>query len=98
MATLPQKLTLDLLQTQWAQQLNPVLANPQVLVSTIQNVALVTGTNTVNHKLGKKLQGWYLTRVRSSVMVYDQQDSNQIPQLTLVLIASGPAVVDIAVY
>jgi len=95
---LPQKLPLDLLETQWAQQLNPILSNPLNKASILKNVSLVAGSNTVDHKLGAKLQGWYFSRVRAATTVYDTQDLNQTPQLTLTLVASAPAVVDIVVF
>jgi len=95
---LPQKLTLDLMQNQWASQINPVIDNPLSKPIFLKNVLLTTGTNTINHKLGRPLQGWFTTRVRASVTIYDQQDTNQTPGLTLVLVASAPASVDLGVF
>lgn len=95
---LPKNLTLPMLQTQWPQQLDPILANPASNVSILKSQVLVSGKNVINHKLGAPLQGWYTTRVRQSVQLYDQQDSNPTPQLTLVLIASAAATIDLAVY
>jgi hypothetical protein len=89
---------LSLLQTQWANQLNPVLSFAPVNGLLLKNVSLLSGDNKVNHLLGRKLQGWMLTRVRSSAVVYDKQDSNQMPALTLALNASAPVVVDIWVF
>ncbi len=98
MANLAQQLTLSDMQTKWASQLNPIIANPLNNASVLQNISLIAGTNVINHKLGQKLQGWFTTRVRSSVQLYDQQDSNQTPQLTLVLVASAPAIIDLGVF
>ena len=95
---LPQKLPLPMMQTQWAQQLDPIIANPTVNNLVLQNVALVSGTNVINHKLGRKLQGWYTSRIRANATIYDNQDGNQTPQLTLVLIASADVVVDLVVF
>lgn len=95
---LPRKLSWELAQTQWAQQIDPVIANPLLNGSILKNVQLSAGINVINHKLGRNLQGWYFTRVRAPVSVYDNQDTNQSPQLTLVLIASTPSVVDLAVF
>lgn len=95
---LPQKLTLSQTQTTWANAINPVLANPLVNCGFLKNVSLVTGTNQVNTMLGRSLQGWFIVRQRASASVYDQQDSNQTPQLTLTLVASAPVVVDLVVY
>lgn len=90
--------SVQLLQTSWAASLNPVLANPMSNGSLIRNVALASGANAINHKLGRKLQGWCVTRVRAAATIYDTQDSNQHPELTLALNASAPVTVDIYVF
>jgi hypothetical protein len=95
---LPQKLPLELMQTSWASELNPVLANPLVQGQLLKSVSLVAGQNIVNHKLGRALQGWVVTRIRASATLYDQQDANKTPGLTLVLQASAPVVVDLYVF
>lgn len=95
---LPQRLPLAQMQVNWAQQLDPIIANPTVNNLVLQNVSLIAGTNVINHLLGRKLQGWKPTRVRAAASIYDNQDSNQTPQLTLILIASAPVVVDIEVF
>lgn len=89
---------MSLMQTVWASLINPVLGNPLVQGSLIRNVALVSGTNQVNHKLGRKLQGWALVRKRASADIYDAQDLNSMPQLTLSLVSDAPVVVDIYVF
>lgn len=86
------------MQTQWAQQLNPIIANPLVNGIILQSITLKAGSNTINHLLGQKLQGWYLIRKRASAEIYDTQDNNPTPQLTLLLTSDSPVVVDIAVF
>lgn len=86
------------MQTKWAAQLNPVVANPLVLGHQLTNVQLLTGANVVNHGLGRTLQGWLLVRQRSLASVYDTQDSNPMPQLTLQLTSSADMLADIWVY
>lgn len=98
MAKLPQQLDLPKMQTTWASAIDPVINNPIINGLILQNISLTTGTNVINHKLGRKLQGWYITRVRSSVTIYDTQDSNQTPELTLILVASAPATINLAVF
>lgn len=90
--------SLSLMQTAWASQLNPVLAAPFLQGILLKNVTLVAGDNTVNHKLGRKLQGWVLSRVRAAATIYDKQDSNQMPALTLVLNTDADVVVDLYVF
>lgn len=88
----------QLMQTGWAQQLNPVIELPLNKGIILSNVVLTTGSNTVNHKLGRKLQGWVITRIRSNATVYDTQDLNNTPQLNLLLTASGNVTVDLLVF
>lgn len=95
---LPQKQPLDLMQTTWATQLDPIISNPLLKGNVLQKVSLKSGVNVINHKLGRRLQGWYITRIRSAATFYDEQDSNQTPQLTLVLISSADCVIDLEVF
>ena len=90
--------SLSLLQSAWASQLDPVLANPVAEGRLIVSVALVTGANVINHKLGRKLKGWMLVRQRAAGTAYDTQDSNSMPQLTLQLTSSANMTVDIYVF
>lgn len=95
---LTQRLPLTQMQHNWAQDLNPIISNPLNSQLILKNVSLVAGLNTINHLLQKNLQGWNPTRVRSAVTIYDQQDTNPTPQLTLILFASAPAIIDLAVF
>jgi hypothetical protein len=86
---------LSMLQTQWSSAINPVLNNPISNGVLLSNVVLTTGANVINHTLGRKLQGWTMTRIRASATFYDTQDTNTMPELTLQLNASGNVTVDI---
>ncbi len=88
----------QLMQNSWASQLNPVLANPTTKSSILKNVQLIAGTNTINHLLSRKLQGWKLVRKRAAAEIYDEQDANQSPQLTLILVSNAQVSVDIEVF
>lgn len=90
--------TLSMLQTNWAKELNPVLAFPLNSGLILSQVALTTGANVVNHKLARKLQGWFIVRQRSAGTAYDTQDSNQTPALTLNLTSSANMTVDLVVF
>jgi hypothetical protein len=96
---LPQMLTFPQLQTKWASIINPLLINPVLDASLLQNVVLISGNNIVNHKLGRPLQGWYPVRFHGSyAQLYDTQDTNQTPQLTLNLNASTNVKIDLVVF
>jgi len=90
--------SLTLMQTSWAGQLNPIISLPQNSGILLKQISLKTGDNTIDHKLGRNLQGWQLVRVRAAATIYDKQDSNQLQSRTLVLNSSTPVVVDIFVF
>lgn len=95
---LPKGLTLPLLQTKWASILNPLLGNPSLNSVILPNVNLVNGSNTINHTLGRALMGWRLIRVRAAATIYDTQDSNPMPSLTLLLTSNAAVTVDLEVF
>lgn len=82
----------------WASQLNPVLANPIVNSRIITNVVLTTGNNTINTLLGRKLQGYIVILKSADVTIYDTQSTNPKTDLTLQLVASGPATISLLVF
>src|SRR4051812_1645240 len=73
---------------------SPLLKNP-VTHGVLQTVTLASGSNTINHNLGRALQGWIIVRQRGSAQVYDSQDSNTNQDLTLILVSSAGVTVDI---
>lgn len=89
---------LSQMQTQWSGQLNPVLSNPSLATRILKEVSLDAGSNTINHLLGKELTGWRIVRIRADSSIFDTQDSNPRPNLTLLLTASAPVVVDLEVF
>lgn len=89
---------MGMMQTRWASIINPLLTNPLVNGIILKSVSLTIGSNQINHLLGRKLQGWCLTRKRASADIYDTQDSNSMPELTLSLVSDAQVIVDIYVY
>ncbi len=89
---------LTMVQTRWASILQPLLTNPMLEGAVLKQVQLTSGSNVINHKLGRKLQGWIITRQRGPANVYDTQDANAMPQLTLQLESSASVSVDLYVF
>lgn len=89
---------MQLMQTSWASSLNPLLKNAVLQGVLLKDVSLASGANVVNHKLGRKLQGWVLVRKRAAGDIYDTQDTNSTPALTLNLNSSAAIVVDLYVF
>lgn len=89
---------LSLLQSSWSSLLNPVLSNPLTQGFLIPGVTLVMGSNTINHRLGRKLRGYLITGINAAATLYDAQSDNRTPDLTLVLISNAPCKVDLYVF
>lgn len=88
----------SLLQTTWAALIDPILGRRQNQSNILSGVSLVSGANTINHLLGRKLQGWKIVMQNASATIYDTQDANQSPELTLALNSSAPVTVSIEVF
>ena len=88
----------QLMQNSWGSILNPLVSNPTLKNLVLKNILLTTGSNVVNHKLGRKLQGWKIVRQRSAASLYDDQDNNSSADLTLLLVSSANVSVDIEVF
>lgn len=94
---LPQKLTWDLASTQWAQQINPVLANLLIQGNFIKNQALIDGTTVINHGLGRAPLGWFLVAPQAAATVY-QAASQPNPTLQLSLTSNAAVTTGIWVF
>ena len=75
-----------------------MLSNPLVDGSLLQNVQVFTGANAINHGLQKRLRGYFIVMNSSPVTFYDSQATNQKPELTLILNASGPSTISLFVF
>lgn len=92
---LPRNLSDDLLQVQWAAILDPVINNPVNNVNILKNISLFAGVNVINHKLGRKQQGWFLTDVQAPATIYRSEDFNST---TLTLTSDALVVCNIGVF
>lgn len=88
----------ELASSKWSASINPMLANPLMSGQLIKDQVLVTGVNSINHGLQRKLRGYYVVLNSAAVTFYDSQASNQTPDLTLKLNASGPTTVSLYVF
>lgn len=88
----------ELANPKWAASLNPLLANPLSRGRLLQNVKLASGANTINHGLQRKLQGYFVVLNSAATTFYDSQSTNQMPDLTLILNASGATTVTLYVF
>lgn len=92
---LPQQLNLPQTQTKWAAAIEPVLNSSIVSGVLLNNVHLINGVTVVNHTLGRNLRGYIIVLQNASANIYDSQDTNQMPNLTLVLNSSAAVTVSL---
>ena len=98
MAFLSNKLSLPDLLTKWSATLNPLIASPLATPVLLSDVALLAGTNVINHTLGAKLRGYIVVMNSASATFYDSQNTNPTPALTLILNASAKTTVSLLVF
>lgn len=82
----------SLMQTGWKSALEPVIDNPIVNGILIKNVELINGVTAVNHLLGRKMQGWFITDMNAAATVYR---SSPLNNLTLKLTSNAAVIVNL---
>lgn len=88
-----------MMQDRWKSALDPVLAMPINGGLILQRVQLVTGTNRINHLLGRTLRGWFPVRWRGGwQQIYDNQDTNNFQDKILILVSGGNVTIDLMVF
>lgn len=98
MARLPQQLTLSMMQNRWASILNPVIDSPLINGQLLTDIPLAVGSNSISHRLGRRLKGWIVVGIDGVAQIYDTQASNQMPQLTLTLTSDASVTVALWVF
>ncbi len=78
--------------------LNPIFNTNTLGGNILPNISLISGSNTINHKLGRDLSGWQIIRQRTAASIFDTQDTNKTPSLTLTLTSSADCSVDLYVF
>jgi hypothetical protein len=64
----------------------------------LKNLSLSSGINLVQHKLGRKIQGWIVVRQRADARIWDDQDNNVNVTTTLKLETSAAVEVDLWIF
>lgn len=89
---------LNMIQDAIVNALDPLLVLPLSQSNLLEDIELDTGTNTINHGLGRPLVGWFIVRKNANETVYDDQDNNSMTDRTLLLISSGAVTVSLMVF
>jgi hypothetical protein len=85
----------SLLQTNWSTQLDPVIAFPPNKGLLVKDVSLINGVNTINHRLGRKPQGYVIADINAAATIYRSQPFDA---LTLTLTSNAAAIATIWVF
>lgn len=90
---------INTLQANAADSINPMASKIQNDSVLLTSVVLKSGqVNIINHTLGRTLTGWTVIRQRAQAQLWDTQDSNAAPNLTLWLNTSANVTVDLLVF
>lgn len=95
---LPRNLTWPMAQTQWPQQIDPVISNPLVNGRLIAAQKLINGTTSINHGLGRKLQGWFLVDLDTGLTAMPYRTASVTPELTFNLVSNAACIVSLWVF
>jgi hypothetical protein len=89
---------LNLIQDAIVDAVNPLLVLPLSNSIYLQGIVLASGNNLINHGLGRELQGYIVTKKDADQSIYDNQQGNNLPDKTLLLVAGGACKVDLIVF
>lgn len=92
---LSSKLPWELANPKWAQELNPIIANPATNMTILKNVLLAVGNNQIAHLLGRMQQGWTILDINAASSIYRYK---AFTDTYLYLNASAIATVNIGVF
>lgn len=90
--------TVNRVQDQNLRILNPIINNPIIQGQTLPNIVLNSGSNNVNHGLGRALQGWFVVGISAPATIVDEQATNTLPTKWLVLSSSAGTTCSLYVY
>lgn len=80
------------------QTFNQIAGNVLLDAMLIEDVALTSGANVIDHGLGRTLRGWFIIRRNGTATVYDTQATNTLADKTLNLTASASVTVSLMVF
>ncbi len=89
--------TLMLLQSGYGTKLNPLLSNPLNQGQLLTGISLISGTTVINHKLGRKMVGWFLTDLNASATIF-RPATAPFNELTLTLTSSALVTANLYVF
>lgn len=87
--------SMDLLQTKWKSNLDPILSIPFLSGKALTNIILATGINNIYHGLGETQQGWIIIDQTASAAIYRSQPFNK---QNLTLTSSAPVTISLWVF
>ena len=95
MAQLPLPNPPNQILTRWKSIIDPILGLPLNSSNFVQNMTLEIGSNSINHGLGRKPQGWIISDCNAVATVYRSAPFNA---LTLTLTSSAVVTISLVVF
>lgn len=92
---LSSSLSWELAKNLWSQIINPVISNPLNNILVLNKIFLVNGETTINHKLGRMMQGWFIVDVDGPATIHRSEPLNNF---TLTLTSDADVTCNIGVF
>lgn len=84
-----------MMQTSWAQQLNPLIKNQLTQGLLLSNISLINGVTVINHLLSRTQIGFIITDINAAATIYRSQALNA---KTLTLTSNANCVISLWVF
>ena len=80
------------------QAVKPLLTDPFLDGVLISDLELAVGDNIIDHGLGRKYQGYLITKQNAVSSFYLSSTTNNSQHLTIILVASAAVTIDLRVF
>lgn len=87
--------TLTQMQSVWKANITPAIQSPILQGHQLNDIKLVVGSNTINHKLQRMQQGWFVVDQNGSASIYRSAPLNAT---TLALTSNAAVTVSLWVF
>ena len=72
-----------------ANTLDPIVAIPWMGGVLLEDVSLTSGANTIDHKLGREIRGWFVVRIQGATATYPVETASDSTSLSLTIGANA---------
>lgn len=87
--TFPTEVSARNIEQSVANTLDPIVAIPWMSGVLLEGVSLTSGANTIEHKLGREIRGWFVVRIQAATATYPVETASDSANLSLTIGANA---------